>query len=165
MSIRVAELNDLNSIVKIYNQAIIKGHSTADTEVFTLEQKLPWFENHYNNRTKYPVLVYEKDNKVVAWASVSEYRPGRKALESTVEISYYVHNDFQGQGIGKQLLEYLIKFCKSAGFKNLIGILLSTNTPSIKLLNNYEFQQWGYLPDVAVVEGQYVSHVYMGLKI
>lgn len=165
MSIRLAELNDLNSIVKIYNQAIIKGHSTADTEVFTLEQKLPWFENHYINRAKYPIFVIEREDKVVAWGSISEYRPGRKALESTVEISYYVHNEYQGQGIGKQLLEYLIMFCKSAGFKNLIGILLSTNTPSIKLLNSFDFQQWGYMPDIAVVEGQLVSHVYMGLKI
>ena len=165
MKIRLAELKDLNSIVKIYNQAIIKGHSTADTEVFTLEQKLPWFEYHYENKAKHPIFVFEKDNNVVAWGSVSEYRPGRKALESTVEVSYYVHNDHQGQGIGKKLLEYIITFCKSVGFKNLIAILLSTNTPSIKLLNYFEFQQWGYLPDVAIVEGEPVSHVYMGLKI
>lgn len=162
---RLAELKDLNNIVKIYNQAILKGHSTADTEVFTLEQKLPWFEEHYRSRNKHPLFVYEKDGNVIAWATVSEYRPGRKALDQTVEISYYVHNDYQGQGIGKQILEYLIDFCKSCGYKNLVGILLSTNTPSIKLLNNYDFQQWGYLPDVAIVEGEPVSHVYMGLKI
>ena len=111
MTIRLAELKDLNSIVKIYNQAIIKGHSTADTEVFTLEQKLPWFEYHYENKAKHPIFVFEKDNNIVAWGSVSEYRPGRKALESTVEVSYYVHNDHQGQGIGKKLLEYIIPGC------------------------------------------------------
>lgn len=162
--IRKAEFRDLNQIVKIYNQAIIKGHSTADTEVFTLEQKLPWFQKHYRDKT-HPLIVYTINDIAVGWGSISHYREGRKALEKTVEVSYYIQNEYQNQGIGKEILGYLIDKCKEFGFKNIVAILLSTNTPSIKLLNSYNFTQWGFLPDIAIIEGETVSHIYMGLKV
>lgn len=165
MSIRLAKLGDLNDIVKIYNQAIIKGNSTADLEVFSVESKLNWFESHHNNETKYPIFVYEIEHKCVGWISISSYREGRKALELTVEISYYIHNDYQKQGIGKELIEYVINYSKKVGYKNLLAIVLSTNTSSIKLLNKLEFRQWANLPNVAIINGEEISHLYFGLKL
>lgn len=165
MSIRLAKLGDLNEIVKIYNQAVIRGNSTADLDIFSVESKLSWFEFHHNNETKYPIFVYEVDKKCVGWISISSYREGRKALELTVEISYYIHNDYQQQGIGFKLVEHAINYAKKVGYKNLLAIVLSTNTPSIKLLNNLEFSQWANLPNVAIINGEEVSHLYFGMKL
>lgn len=165
MSIRLAKLGDLNEIVKIYNQAVIRGNATADLEIFSVESKLSWFEFHQNNEQKYPIFVYEIDNKCVGWISISSYREGRKALELTVEISYYINNDNQKQGIGKELVDYVINYSKKIGYKNLLAIVLSTNTPSIKLLNNLDFSQWANLPNVAIINEEEISHLYFGIKL
>lgn len=162
MSIRPAELKDLTAIVEIYNQAIATCRSTSDLEPFTVEEKTSWFEDH---NSEYPIYVYEVDQKVVGYLYFTAYRMGRKALRSTAEISYYIHNDYQRQGIGTKMMGFAMTKCKELNFKTLIAILLEWNTASVKLLEKFGFEQWGRLPDIADFDGELCSHLYYGLKI
>lgn len=122
MSIRLAEYKDLEAIVEIYNQAIVTHHCTADMDTFSVKERISWFEEHQS--LEYPMYVYEVDNKVVGYLYFTGYRPGRRAMRHTAEISYYIHNDYQRQGIGTKLLEFAIEKSKELKFKNLVEILL-----------------------------------------
>lgn len=163
MNIRLAEHKDLEAIVEIYNQAILAGHCTADMETFTVEERISWFKEHQS--FEYPMYVYESHNKVVGYFYFTGYRPGRRAMRYIAEISYYIHKDYQKQGIGTEIMEFAIKKGKELNFKNLVAILLEWNIPSIKLLKKFGFQQWGCLPQVADFDGQVCSHLYYGLNI
>jgi len=163
MNIRLAQYKDLESLVEIYNQAILTHRCTADMDIFLVEERVPWFEEHQS--LEYPMYVYESDNKVVGYLYFTGYRPGRRAMRSTVEISYYIHNDYQRQGIGTKLMEFAIKKSKELNFENLIAILLEWNRPSIKLLEKFGFEEWGCLPGIANFDGEICSHMYYGLKI
>src|SRR4051812_40114395 len=98
-ALRAAVYQDLQQINYIYNQAV-SANQTAHTEPITIEERQIWFEEHADNI--YPVLVYE-DKQVCGWLSFSPYRKGREALKHTAEISFYVHENFQRQGIGMKL--------------------------------------------------------------
>lgn len=163
MSIRLAKYDDLEVLVEIYNQAIVKGKCTADTETFSVEQRVPWFEEHQS--LEYPLYVYEIDDKVVGYMYLSGYRPGRRAMRFTAEVSYYIHNDYQKQGIGTKFLEFAIEKSKELNYKTLIAILLDWNIPSIKLLKKFGFEEWGCLPNIADFDGETCSHLYYGLKL
>lgn len=163
MTIRLAKYEDLEALVKIYNQAIERGKCTADTETFTVEQRIPWFKEHQS--LEYPLYVYEIDNKVVGYMYLSGYRPGRKAMRFTAEVSYYIHNDYQKQGIGSKLMEFAIRKSRELNYKTLIAILLEWNIPSIKLLQKFDFQEWGCLPHIADFNGETCSHLFYGLKL
>ncbi|MTI64978.1 MAG: N-acetyltransferase family protein [Firmicutes bacterium] len=163
MSIRLAEFKDLKEMVEIYNQAIKTHRCTADMDTFTVEERIPWFKEHQSN--KYPLYVYEVNNKVVGYVYISGYRPGRKALRYTAEISYYIHKDYQRQGIGTKMMEFIIKKSKELNYKSLLAILLEINTPSIKLLEKFGFKRWGSMPDILDFNGETCSHLYYGLKI
>ncbi len=162
-NIRIATENDLSAIVEIYNQAVRNKFETADTDEIELKNKLEWFENHKPD--SYPILVYEKDNLIVGWISISPYREGRKALRFTVEISYYIHNRYKRQGIGSELIKHAIIESKKRNYKNLFAIILDKNKASINLLNKNGFVEWGHLPDIADFDGEECGHVYYGLKI
>lgn len=163
MSIRLAKYGDLESLVEIYNQAIETKRCTAYTETFLVEERVSWFEEHQSK--EYPLYVYEVDDKVVGYIYFTAYRPGRKAMRFTAEVSYYIHNEYQGKKIGSELMAFAIEKGKELNFKTLLAILLSINIPSIKLLKKFSFKEWGSLPNIADFNGEVYSHLFYGLKL
>jgi len=159
--IREAKIDDLESIVEIYNQAIDKGFQTGFTKRLKTEDRKTWFYQHGEG---YPLFVYEADGIVVGWLSVSPYRQGRGALQYIVEVSYYLHKDHQRKGIGSELLEYALKACGALGYKTALAILMDVNTGSIKLLEKFCFEKWGHLPNVADFDGVICGQFYYGLN-
>jgi phosphinothricin acetyltransferase len=163
MLIRLARLEDLPSIVDIYNQSIPSQNSTGDTEPVKIESRKNWFLEH--NPEKYPIFVTETNGKIAGWCSLSAYRPGRAALRYTAEISYYIAQDYQRQGVATALIEYAIAACSQLKLKNLFAIVLERNTASLKLLEKMGFEKWGYLPRVADFDGEETGHLYYGRRV
>lgn len=161
--IKLAKISDVASINEIYNQAVKEKHQTATLKPLSLEAQKLWFINH--DIDKYPIFVIEKDNKVVGWCSLSAYRKGRQALASLAEISYYFHSEYQGQGLGTQIMKFALQTAPEYGFKNLVAILFGHNKASIKLLKKFGFKLWGKLPQTAEIDGTLYDHCYYGLKL
>jgi len=161
--IRLAKFEDISRINDIYNQAVSKKFQTADSQHYKLNDRVKWFNAHDAN--KHPILVHVVQDTVTGWISISKYREGRKTLMNTVEVSYYVHKEYQKQGIGSDLLSQAIEKAKSLGYKTLFAMLLEPNQASIKLLLKFDFQEWGRLPKVAEIDGQEYDHLYYGLRI
>jgi len=163
MNIRIAKLKDLEAMVQIYNQSIAAGQKTADTTLVTTEDRQKWFQSHTPD--KYPILVAEEKGSIVGYLTISAYRPGRMALTSTAEVSFFIHFEHHRQGIASSLLQHAIDMCPSLKIRTLFGILLDSNQESIKLLEKYGFAKWGHLPRVAEFDGIEVGHFYFGLRI
>ena len=158
MNIRTAKEKDHPDIIKIYNHAVDEKFATADTEYVTVESRKEWFAQH--SPETYPIYLAEEDNKIIGWCSLSPHRPGRKALSTVAEISYYIHKDHRRKGIANSLITHTIESAKVLGFKNLISILLELNKTSIYILEKFGFEKWGHLPDIAEIDevicGQYI---------
>lgn len=163
MSIRLAKRKDLYAINVIANQAIKTGVSNAYTTPLDMTTRRKWFK-HYD-RKRFPVYVYENEGKVLGWVAFSPYRGGRNALEITAEISYYVHENNKGCGIGSKMVEFAIKEAPKLKFRNLFAIIMEKNFPSIELMKKFGFEQWAFLPNVADFDGVEMSQVYYGKRI
>jgi phosphinothricin acetyltransferase len=161
--IREISTGDLEAVNEIYTQAVDAKFSTAHTEPLSMGEWAEWFRRHDPDR--YPVFVWEENNQVTGWISFSPYREGRKALQSTAEISYYVHPDHHRRGIGSALLEHAIQIAPDYEFKTLIAILLEPNIASIALLEKSGFMLWGDMPGIAEIDGRKYNHQYYGLHI
>jgi L-amino acid N-acyltransferase YncA len=161
--IRTANIDDLKAVVEIYNQAIDAGFQTAFTKRFKPEERVGWFHEYTPGR--YPLFVFEDDGRTKGWLSVGPYRRGRQALNSAVEISYFVHHSYQKRGIGSYLLQHAIDTCGELGYKTLLAIILEPNKRSIRLLEKFRFERWGYLPEIAEFDGVRCSQIYYGLKL
>lgn len=162
-TIRVAIVSDLDRINEIYNQAVSNKFQTADTMVSSIENRTDWFLDNHDEQ--YPVWVYESEDSIVGWVTLSKYRNGRPVLKNTAEVSYYVDEHHQGKGLGTELLRYAIDLAKNLGYKNLFAMLLEPNIASIGLLKKFGFQEWGRIPGAAEIDGQRYDHLYYGLQI
>lgn len=77
-------------------------------------------------------LVFLKEGAVLGWASVSP-TSARKVYRGVGEVSLYVDQRHQRQGIGKALLDALIHASESQGFWTLQAGIFPENQPSIRL--------------------------------
>lgn len=161
--IRIATDTDLPAIVEIYNEAVAERFATADLTPVTLERREQWFAEH--NPSAFPIYVFDEDGLVRGWCSLSCYRSGREALLGSAEISYYVASNARGRGVGSALVRHAILEAPGLAKRVLFAILLEKNRASIRLMEKCGFELWGRLPDVALIEGEFVSHLYYGRKV
>lgn len=150
LQIRDAVIEDLQAIVDIYNATIAGRMVTADLEPITIHDRMEWFEAHSSDQ--YPLWVLEDGAEIAAWFS---YQPfyGRLAYQATAEISIYISEQYRSQGIGSMLIAHAIEQSSRLGLKTLLGFVFGHNEPSLALLRKHGFEQWGYLPRVAEMDG------------
>ena len=163
IEIRFAQRADLPSIVDIYNQAIRSHYATGDLSEFTVEQREDWFEKF--DEKFHPLYLAEMDGKVVGYCSISPYRPGREAMATVAEISYYIDFSFHGRGVGSKLLGYAIADCKRINKESLLAILMDINPKSIGILEKFGFEKWGHFPDIIHINGEKAGHLVYGLHL
>lgn len=149
---RDANYADLPKIVEIYNSTIPSRMVTADTEPVSVDSKQKWFEEH--SITKRPLWVIENEHRqIIGWVSFQSFY-GRPAYDATAELSIYLDIDQRGKGIGKQILKHCIDKAPSLGINTLLGFIFSHNEPSLKLFKHLGFENWAFLPNIAVLDGQ-----------
>ena len=161
--IRFVKLSDLPQIVEIYNQAVAARGATADLEPISIESRESWFHQHGCNT--FPIWVAESENAIAGWCCLSPHRPGRKALRHTAEISFYVHEEHQRCGVGSALIAHAIEDCARLNIRNLFTWNLDTNQASAHILEKFNFEEWGRLPNVAEIDGQTCGQVIFGRAV
>lgn len=150
LRIRKAQETDLPAITDIYNDAIRHGTATFDTEEKTHENRRLWLAQHSQ---KYPVVVALINETVVGWASLSRWSE-RAAYDDTAEISVYIHRDFRGRGIGRQLMQQVLEQGRQGGLHTVISRITQGNEISIYLHTQMGFETVGVLKQVGKKFGQ-----------
>jgi phosphinothricin acetyltransferase len=109
----------------------------------------------------YPYLVVELDGRVVGYTYASSYRP-RLGYRFTVENSVYVDADYQGRGLGRQLLTGLIQACSQRPYRQMVAVIGdSQNQASVALHRSMGFVQVGLLPNIGYKFGRWLDSVLM----
>ena len=91
----------------------------------------------------YPVVVaVDEGGLVVGFGSLSTYRD-RPSYATTVENSVYVDADHRGEGIGRALLDELVRLADLHGFHSVIARVGGDNTASIALHEACGFESVG----------------------
>ncbi len=158
MTFEAALEADQEAVVEIMNQAIAEERN-AFLEPLTGELARDWYQRLQHSR----LLVVAKENgRIVAWGTLTDYRQGRGALSTTAEITFYVHRDHRGQGLGRKLTQYLEHQAQASGVKHLIAILLDDNEASKGLLSSLGYSQWANFRGIAEFGETVRGHLYMG---
>ena len=135
--IRPMTLHDIAEIVAIYAHYVNNTVITFDTEVPSeaeMRQRLaPVIEN-------FPAWVCVEDGKVIGYCYAHEWKT-KKAYNTTVETTIYLHPDYPGRGYGRSLMNQLIEYCRNRSFHVLVACITIPNAPSVKLHEKLHFKQ------------------------
>ena len=140
MHVRLAEPNDAESIRLIYNAEVLGSTATFDLRARTVEEQAAWMVERQGT---YPVVVAVDDEGIVlGFGSLSTYRD-RPSYSTTVENSVYVDRGHRGRGVGRVLLEELVRLGTLHGFHSMIARVGGGNAASIALHEACGFEMVG----------------------
>ncbi|NCC42132.1 MAG: N-acetyltransferase family protein [Clostridia bacterium] len=153
MQIRMAEIEDLQELLDIYNYEVIHGVATLDLNPKTLSEWREWFDAH--NIENHPLIVAKTEGRVAGYASLSDYRE-KEAYKSTVELSVYISPDFRRRGIATALMKEIIEMAKKdETIHSVVSVITAGNEASIKLHQKYGFTFCGAIHEVGYKAGAY----------
>jgi L-amino acid N-acyltransferase YncA len=126
--------DDWPAVRAIYEDGIRSGHATFETEPPTWER---WDAAHRDVR-----LVAERDGRVVGWAALSPVS-SRCCYEGVGEVSVYVAEEARGAGLGRALLDELVRRSEQAGYWTLNAGVFPENEASLRLHRACGFREVG----------------------
>lgn len=139
--IRCNEQQHAGPILAIFNEAIVNSTALYDYKPRTPEMMRTWFET--KAKGSFPVIGVEGDDgELMGFASFGTFRAW-PAYKYSVEHSVYVDARFRGRGIGRRLLEEVIKAARAQDYHVLIGGIDATNQASIALHERLGFTHCG----------------------
>jgi L-amino acid N-acyltransferase YncA len=151
--LRPAQPTDLPAIHSIYTHHVLQGLASFEEEPPSVQE----LERRYRDviGRGLPYLVAEYALEVAGYGYCAPYR-------YSLEDSIYIRHDMTGRGIGRRLLEELIRRCEGLGYRQIIAVIGdSANTASIGVHEACGFLRVGTLRSVGFKFGRWVDSVYM----
>ncbi len=132
---------DWPRVAEIYRGGIDTGLATFQSEVPSWEE---WDRGHIASCR----LVVRLGRDVAGWAALSAVS-NRAVYAGVAEVSIYIDAKDRGKGLGKVLLEALVRCSETAGFWMLQGGIIRNNTASIRLHESCGFRLVGVRERIA----------------
>lgn len=153
VTIRRASVNDLETIISIYNEAIVSTTATFDTEPKTVQERMEWFHDHDE---RHPIFVAELGSLVVGWVSLSRWSE-RRAYDDTAEVSIYIDAGHRRRGFGSALMKSIIVEAERMKYHSLIARIAEPGEGSLRLTGQFDFARVGTLKEAGRKFGKYLD--------
>ncbi len=145
MRIREMMASDWDAVSRIYAEGIATGFAT-------FEKDIPDYGSWDANHMKSCRLVAVKEDEILGWAALSPVS-GRCVYGGVGEVSVYIEKDSRGMGVGKLLMESLIKESEKEGLWTLQSGIFPENEGSIRLHEKVGFRYIGKRERVGNLDG------------
>jgi L-amino acid N-acyltransferase YncA len=172
MRIRDAVLSDFEEITEIYNQIVLTSTAIYNDHPATVEERVAWWKRRCAEG--YPVLVAVDEvgaggsrneetgsiGPVAGFASFGEFRawPGYRF---TVEGTVHIHASARGQGVGRALLEELIRRARQMGRHTMIAGVDADNAASLRFLERFGFERVGHFREVGYKFNRFLDLIFL----
>ena len=147
VSFRPAEAADAPTLAAIYNHYVTASNVTFDLDAWTADDMSHKIEAV--TALRMPFIVAERDGDTVGYGYLSTFRD-KAAYDKTMENTLYLRDDARGAGIGRSLLEELLRLGAVAGVREVIAVIANTPdaVPSIRLHEKAGFARVGEMDRV-----------------
>lgn len=144
-SMREMTAEDWPAVSAIYAEGIATGQATFETET-------PAWESWDSSHLPCARLVAPQQEAIVGWAALSPVSK-RRAYAGVAEVSVYVAESARGKGIGRVLLESLVRESEKHGIWTLQAVVFPENTATIALHKRCGFSEVGRRERISKLNG------------
>lgn len=152
-TIRIGEERDLPELTAIYNHYVRETPVTFDVDPFTPEDRRGWFD-HYAAHGPHRLLVALAGESVIGYTTSSQFRT-KRAYDSSVETTIYLHPDHVGRGYGRALYEALFAALADENVHRCVSGIALPNPASVALHASCGFKSVGVFPQIGYKLGRY----------
>lgn len=138
-------------VARIYEEGLATGIASFETRV---PDWLHW-DKKFLSQCRF---VAVSADEIVGWCALSPVS-SREVYQGVAEVTIYIKNAFQGMGIGRSLLSYLVSESEKEGFWTLQAGIFPENTASISLHKKCGFRIMGVREKPAKRNGVWYDNV------
>jgi phosphinothricin acetyltransferase len=136
---------DWEIVRSIYLDGLATGQATFETEA-------PGWERWDGVHLAEPRIVAVSDDRIAGWAALSPVSM-RAVYGGVAEVSVYVGSDWRDRGIGRALLETVVKESERNGIWTLQASIFPENVASISLHRSCGFREVGKRERIGQLKG------------
>lgn len=157
--IRDARISDLAAIHVIYTDCVetdVASYELAPPSLAEMERRF----GAITGRGCPYIVATDETGRLLGYAYVSAFRE-RPAYNWLVEDSIYLAEAARGKGIGRLLLDELIKRSQALGFRQMVAVIGGAHPASIGLHRAAGFDLIGRMPATGFKFGRWLDTVIM----
>jgi phosphinothricin acetyltransferase len=145
----IANLNEKHwpAVKRIYEEGIATGHATFQTSAPAWTE---WNKSHVSNSR----IVMLEGGEVIGWGALTPVSD-RCVYAGVAEVSIYVASDARGKGVGKALLNELIKSSEEHGYWTLQAGIFPENEASLIMHEKAGFRKIGIRERIGKMSGKW----------
>lgn len=143
-TLREATPNDAAAIAGIYNEYIL--HTTYTFEIEPLSE-LQMRQRMESIVSSYPYYVCEEKGQICGFCYAHPFHE-RAAFRHTLESTVYLARGAEGRGLGKMMMQTLIRECRRRGYHVLLACITSENETSLRFHESLGFTRCAHFHEV-----------------
>jgi phosphinothricin acetyltransferase len=156
-SIRPISNEDRESIIDIFNHYVANSFAAYPENKLT-NQALDMLLQMSNG---FPTgAINDRNGKIVGFGMLRAHNP-MPTFSQTAEVTYFMHPEHTGKGLGKMLLGSLERGAVEKGITNILANISSLNPNSIKFHQKNGFLECGRFRQVGKKKGQVFDTIWM----
>ncbi|HHT20182.1 MAG TPA: GNAT family N-acetyltransferase [Tissierellia bacterium] len=166
IDLQTPRLQDASGIIDYLNR--VGGESDnllfgKDEFSLSLEQEEAWIRRMNEAPTSAAVLAIA-EGEIIGLAALTSSPQPRIAHHGEIALS--VCQDYWNQGVGRELMKYLIRFAKNNGVTEIIHLgVRSDNQAALKLYRELGFYEIGRFPRFFKIGPDYFDEILMNLEL
>ncbi len=157
MIIRTVKFSDAAQIAEIYNHYIKISPATFETETIDASEMEKRIRETLAGN--YPFFTAEENDRIVGYAYGHQFR-ARVAYRHSIEISVYIKDGFNGQGMATLLYETLFREIAGRDFHAIIAGISLPNEASVKLHEKFGMVKVAHFKEVGFKFGKWIDTGY-----
>jgi RimJ/RimL family protein N-acetyltransferase len=155
--LRPATTDDAAQIVKAVENILKIGSYIQKESARTVNEEKNFIKEMKKLDNMY--VTVELENKIVGIARV--IRGELEMKRHTGLFRTWLIESAQGNGIGSQIMDYTLDWCRNHGLHKLCLTVFASNDLAFKLYERYGFIQEGIQKEQVKVNGQYDDEIFM----
>jgi ribosomal-protein-alanine N-acetyltransferase len=161
--LRLFQTSDASEVTKLCNNYNIYKNTLYLPYPYSIEDALPWIENHldnFNNNRSYEFAITDKaTGKLYGAIALTNNRKFNNG-----EIAYWIGEEFWGNGYATEAGEAILEFAfLEKQYHKVYARHFKSNSASGRVIQKMGMEQEGVLRDHVMKENQYVDLIYYGI--
>lgn len=145
ISIRLAIDKDFERIYQIWLEGVDNSFDTKQFSEKELKEK--FFDNFQSRKGIFNFWVaIDSQNNILGWQSLIKVSNNPFRQNSFAESSTYISKNTRFKGIGKQLLDYVMKAAENSSLEYVIGFIALQNEAAKKITQETGWIEVGLMP-------------------
>jgi GNAT superfamily N-acetyltransferase len=159
IKIRPVAHDDAEGVLEVLNSVVRERKYSSFAKILAVEEERQFIAS-LGERSG--LFVAELDGRIIGFQTIEPFATyNTPSMDHVGIMGTFVHADFRGQGIGRQLAEASLQFAQEKGYEKVVIYVRASNKAAQEFYQKRGFVPKGTLEKQVKIDGEYDDEIFM----